>query len=102
MNLLQKVRPWDSELIVQHLRNSSKPTHAVVQGMERVLRRNLTQPLNFSDVPSVPDTSALLLSPGLLSVVRSRTPIDCCRSEETTARARSGHPAGPSRRHDGS
>ena len=49
MNLLQEVRPWDSELIVQHLRDSSKPTHAVVQGMERVLRRNLTQPLNFSD-----------------------------------------------------
>ena len=87
---------------MQYLRDSSKRTHAVVQGIERVLRRSLTQPLNLPDAPSVPDTGPLLLSPGLLSVVRSRTPIDCHRSERTTARARPTDPAGRSRRHDGS
>ena len=87
---------------MQYLRDSSKPTHAVVQGIERVLRRSLTQPRNLPDAPSVPDTRPLLLRPGLLSVVRSRTPIDCHRSERTTARARPTDPAGRSRRHDGS
>ena len=87
---------------MQYLRDSSKPTHAVVQGIERVLCRNLTQPLNLPDATSVPDTRPLLLRPGLLSVVRSWTPIDCHRTKRTTARARPTDPAGRSRRHDGS
>ena len=50
--------------------------HAVVQGIKRLLGRNLTGSSTFRTL-CLQQMLPLLLRPGLLSLVRGRTPSNC-------------------------